>query len=133
MTMKELCSKFLILLHYVLYIIDEKPKIQWFLSCFPLMFKEQIEYDNQKTLEEAAKKENFCYDQNKKKRENMPTWKNKRTNNYDPKKKQSKFHKISGNNYRGYQANNCKNFKPKSSAIKEPSNVPNKNSPQKEF
>ena len=40
MTMKELCSKSFILLRYVSYIIDEQPKIQWFLSCFILMFKE---------------------------------------------------------------------------------------------
>ena len=68
MTMKELYSKFLSLLHYVPYIIDEKPKMQWFLSCFPIMFKEGIEYDNPKTLEEAMRKENLCYDQNKNKR-----------------------------------------------------------------
>ena len=68
MTMKELCSKFLSVLHYVLYIIDEKPKIQNFLSCFPIMFKERIEYDNPKKLEKVMRKENFCYDQNKNKR-----------------------------------------------------------------
>ena len=84
--MKELCSKFLSLHRYVLYIIDEKPKIQRFPSSFPLMFKERIEYDNPKTLEEAMRKENLCYDQNKNKRENVPAWKNKRTNNFDPKK-----------------------------------------------
>ena len=48
------------------------------------------------------RKENFCYNQNRNKRKNMPAWKNKRPTNYDPKKKQSKFHKNSGNNYRGY-------------------------------
>ena len=66
MTMKELCNKFLSLLCYVPYIIDEKPKIQCFLSCLPLMFKERIEYDNPIILEEAMRKEIFCYDQNKK-------------------------------------------------------------------
>ena len=70
MMMKELYSKFLSLLRYVLYIIDEKPKIQWFLSFFPSMFKEWIEYENMNTLEEAMRKENLCYDQNKNKREN---------------------------------------------------------------
>ena len=39
MTMKEICSKFPSLLHYVPYIIDEKLKIQCFLSCLPIMFK----------------------------------------------------------------------------------------------
>ena len=65
MIMKELCSKFLSLLRYIPYIIDEKTRIQRFLSCFPTMFKEQIEYDNPKMLEEVMRKENFCYNQNK--------------------------------------------------------------------
>ena len=62
MTMKELCSKFLRLIRYVPYIIDENPKIQQFFSFLPLMFKEQIEYDNPKKLEEAIRKANLCYD-----------------------------------------------------------------------
>ena len=45
------------LLRCVPYIIDEKSKIQQFLNCFPFMFKEQIEYDNPKMLEEAMRKE----------------------------------------------------------------------------
>ena len=85
--MKELCSKFLSLLRYVPYIIDDKPKIQWFLSSFPIMFKEQIEYDNPKMLEEGMRKENFCYDQNRNKRESIPSWKNQRPNNFDSKRK----------------------------------------------
>jgi len=58
MTMKELCSKFLSLLRYVPYLIDEKPKVQRFLSCLPLTFKDRIEYDNPKTLEEAMRRQN---------------------------------------------------------------------------
>ena len=54
--MKELCSKFLSLLRYVSYIIDEKPKILCFLSFLSLMFKDRIEYDHLKTLEEAIRK-----------------------------------------------------------------------------
>ena len=45
-------------------------------------------------LEEAIRKENFYYDQNKNKMENVPSWKNKRPNNFDPIKKQNKFHKT---------------------------------------
>ena len=41
MSMKELSSKFLSLLRYVPYIIDEKPKIQRFLSCMPNNFKQK--------------------------------------------------------------------------------------------
>ena len=51
------------------------------------MFKERIEYDNPKMLEEAIRKENLFYDQNKNKRENVPAWKNKRPNNFYPRKK----------------------------------------------
>ena len=67
MTMKDICSKFLSLLRYVPYIIDEKPKIHHFLSCLPIMFKEHIKYDNSKTLYEAMRKESLCYNRNKNK------------------------------------------------------------------
>ena len=71
MSMKELNSKFLNLLHYVPYIVDENPKVQRFLSCLPFHIKDRIEYDNPKTLAEAMQKANFCYEHNHK-RENMP-------------------------------------------------------------
>ena len=102
MTMKELCSKFLSLLRYVPYIFDENKKIQCFLSCLPLMFKKRIEYDNLKNLEEAMRKENLCYDQNKNKKENIPNWKLKDVTNLIRKKKNTKFYKNTRNNYRGY-------------------------------
>ena len=59
MSMKELSSKCLSLLRYVPYIIDEKPKIQRFLNCLPTSFKDRIEFDNPKTLEEAMRKDDF--------------------------------------------------------------------------
>ena len=86
MNMKELNSKFLRLLRYVPYIVDKKPKVQRFLSCLPFHIKDRIEYDNPKTLEEAMRKTNFCYEQNRKK-ENMPNWKTKRSNNFEQRKK----------------------------------------------
>ena len=57
--MKELISKFLSLLRYVPYIIDENPKIQRFLSCFPISFKDIIEFDNPKTLNRQWEKITF--------------------------------------------------------------------------
>ena len=48
MNMKELNSKFLSLLRYVLYIVDKKPKVQRFLSWLPFHIKDIIEYDNTK-------------------------------------------------------------------------------------
>ena len=47
------------------------------------------------------RKENVCNDQNKNKRESIPAWKNQRQNNFDPRENQNKFHKNTGNNYRG--------------------------------
>ena len=62
MTMKDLNNKFLSLLRYVPYLVDEKPKVQRFLSCLPYHIKNRIEYDNPKTLEEAMRKDNFCFE-----------------------------------------------------------------------
>ena len=86
MNMKELNSKFLSLLRYVPYIVDENPKVEWFLSCLPFHIKDKFEYDNPKSLEEAMRKANFCYEQNHKK-ESMTNWKAKRTNNFEQRKK----------------------------------------------
>ena len=68
MNMKELNSKFLSLLIYVPYIVDEKPKVQRFLSFLPSYIKDIIEYDNPKTLEEAMRKDNFYYEHNRKRK-----------------------------------------------------------------
>ena len=62
MSMKELSSKFLSLLRYVPYINDENPKIQMFLSCLPLSFKDRNEFQNAKTLEEVMRKANLYYE-----------------------------------------------------------------------
>ena len=57
-----------------------------------------IEYDNPKTLEEAMRKANFCYEHNPKK-ESMANWKAKKNNNqYDQKKKDFVPNKNSKNN-----------------------------------
>ena len=67
------------------------------------------------------RKENFCYDQNKNKRESVPIWKSKRRDKFYPRKKNNKFQKNTGNNYEGYQSNNYKNFKPQNYAVKRTS------------
>ena len=119
MTMKEICGKFLSLFCYLHYIIDEKTKIQCFLRCLPIMFKEWIMYDNPKALEKAMKKENLCYDQNKNKRENVPNWKTKRCDNFDQGMMNTKFYKNIGNKYKGYEGNNYKGFKPQNPVATE--------------
>ena len=78
--MKDLNKKFFSLLRYVPYLVDEKPKVQLFLSCLPYHIKDRIEYENPKTLEEAMRKANFYYEQNRKK-ESMANWKANKNNN----------------------------------------------------
>ena len=77
------------------------------------------------------RKTNFCYDQNKNKRESILAWKNQTKNNFYFRKKKNKFHKHTRNNSREYQGNNYKIFKPQDSTIKEPATVLNKNPAQK--
>ena len=105
MSMKELSSKFLSLLRYIPYIIDENPKIQRFLSCLPLSFKDIIEYDNPKTLEEAMRKANLCFEQGKNKREGVPKWKGKLTNNFEQRRKGFKSNRNFGNDSQNYSKN----------------------------
>ena len=86
--------------------MDENPKVQRFLSYLPFHIKYRIEYDNPKTLEEAMRKANFCYEQNRK-RENMPNWKAKRSNNFEHKKKGfTPNHNFGNNNGRNFPNNN---------------------------
>ena len=107
--MNELSSKILSLLWYGPYIIDKNPKIQRFLSCFPISFKDKIEFGNLKTLEEVIRKANFCYEQSKNKRDVIPNWKNKRTSNFEHIRKgfnpnkslRNNSWKFSKNNYQG--------------------------------
>ena len=93
--MKELSRKFISLLRYVPYIIDEKPKIQIFLSCMPISFKDRIEFDNSKNLEEAMRKDDFWYEQSKK-RESLPNSKTKKTSHFDQMRRGFKSNKSFG-------------------------------------
>ena len=127
MTMKDLNNKFLSLLRYVPYLVEEKPKVQRFLSCLPYHIKDRIEYDNPKTLEEAMRKANFCYEQNRKK-ESMANWKAKKNNNhYDQKKKEFVPNRNSKNN----KARNFRNKNFQGNKNNSPSNQ--NNSKGKEF
>jgi hypothetical protein len=51
------------LLKYVGFINDENVKIQRFLSGLPNFYKENIRYDEPKTLTEAIKKDKYLYEQ----------------------------------------------------------------------
>ena len=60
------------------------------------MFKERIEYDNPKNMEEEMIKENLCCDQNQNKRETIPNWKTKKREKFDQKRKILSFIRTLG-------------------------------------
>ena len=106
MNMKELNSKFLSLLRYAHYIMDEKPKLHQFVSFLPFHIKYRIEYDNKKNLEEAMRKVNFRYEHNHKK-ESMSNWKAKRSNIFEQRKKDFvPNHSFRNNNTRNFPNKN---------------------------
>ena len=90
MTMEEYANKFLELLRYVRYIRDNKVKIQRFLSGLPQAWKERIEFDELRTIEEAIKKAKYCYDQNKGTLDIHKAWKDKKKEKFDQRKKDFK-------------------------------------------
>ena len=85
--MEEYENKFLELLRYVRYIRDDKVKIQRFLSGISQAYKDRIEFDEPRTLEEAIRKAKYYYDQNKSKHDFYKTWKDKRNEKFEQMKK----------------------------------------------
>ena len=63
--MDEYVKKFLDLMRYVACINEEKIKIQRFLSGFPSFYKDQIQYDEPKTLDVEIEKPDHVYEQSK--------------------------------------------------------------------
>ena len=74
-------------MRYVRYIKDEKVKIQRFLSGFPQSYKDRIEFYEPRTLKEAIRKAKYCYEQSKGKPDYHKTWKDKKNENLDQRKK----------------------------------------------
>ena len=75
------------LLRYVRYIRDEKVKVQRFLSGLPQTYKDRIEFYEPRTLEEAIRKAKYCYEQSKVKPDYHKTWKDKKNEKSDQRKK----------------------------------------------
>ena len=75
MTMEDLINKFMDLLRFVPYIKEEKVKVQRFLSWLPQSYKDQIEFDNPKTLDEVLRKGILCFEQYKQKNDISKAWK----------------------------------------------------------
>ena len=66
---EEYMTKFLELLRYVLYLTDEKAKVQIFFSGFSLEFRDRIEEDEPRSLEEVIGKLKHYFEQSKHKKE----------------------------------------------------------------
>ena len=62
-------------------------KIQRFLSGLPQSYKDRIEFYEPKTLEEAIRKAQHCYEQSKGKPNYHKTWKDKKNEKLDQRKK----------------------------------------------
>jgi hypothetical protein len=87
MAMDDLINKFLDLLRFVTYIKEDKVKIQRFLSFLPQSYKEKIEFDNPKSLNEVFRKAQMCYDQYKQRSEIPKAWKDKKHDRLNQHKK----------------------------------------------
>ena len=85
--MEEYANMFLEILRYVRYIKYEKVKIQHFLIGLPRSYKDQIEFYEPRTLEEAIRKAKYCYEKSKNKPDYQKTWKNKMNEKLNQRKK----------------------------------------------
>ena len=65
LTIDEFVTKLTNLLRYVPYIREDKAKVQKFLNFFPVVYKERIEFDNPKTMDEVVRKARLCYNSSK--------------------------------------------------------------------
>ena len=64
-TMEYYANKFLDMLHYAMYIKDDKVKIQHFVSILPQPYKDQTEFNEPQTLYETIRKAKYFYDKKK--------------------------------------------------------------------
>ena len=85
--MEEYANKFLELLRYFWYIIDEKVKVQRFLSGLPQDYKDRIEFYEPRTLEESIRKDKYFYEQRKGKPDYHKAWKDKKNKKFDQRRK----------------------------------------------
>jgi hypothetical protein len=101
--MEEYVNKFLDLLRYVPYIKEEKEKAQRFISGLPKEYRNRIEFDKPKTLEDTIRKETYCHEQYRHRAESRGDWKQKNGSKF-----QNKGRKSSG--LRNYKKNHKMNF-----------------------
>jgi hypothetical protein len=105
MTMDEYERRFLELLKYVDFIKDEHVKIQRFLSGFPSIFSDKIQYGDPKTLDEAIRRAKCLYDQHRGRPNFHKSWEDKKKGNMEKMKKGNKP-PFFINNSQGYPTQN---------------------------
>eukprot|EP00253_Pinus_taeda_P005252 PITA_05252 len=70
----EYTSRFLELLRYVPYVTGEKVNIHRFISRLPVAFKDKIDFDEPRSLEEAIHKLRHCYEKSEHRSETKLDW-----------------------------------------------------------
>ena len=90
LTMDEFVTKFVNLQRYVPYLKEEKAKVYRFISCLPAAYKEKIDFEMPKTMDEAIIKANLFYHLFKQRSELTKSWKNKKNEKMDQRKKRFK-------------------------------------------
>ena len=85
--MDDLINKFLYLLRFVPYVKEEKVKMKRLLSSLPQSYKERIEFDNPKSLNEVFGKTQMFYDQYKQRSEILKAWKDKKQDRMNQRNK----------------------------------------------
>jgi hypothetical protein len=83
MTMEEYENKFAGLLKYVGFIKDEKVNVYRFLSGLPSFYKDNIQYDEPRTLTKTIRKDKYLYEQGKGRESMWKYWKDKKKEKYD--------------------------------------------------
>jgi hypothetical protein len=122
LTMEEYVNKFLDLLRYVPYIKAEKAKAQRFISGLPKEYRNRIEFDEPKTLEDTIRKATYCHEQYGHRAESRGDWKQKNGSRF-----QKKGSKSLG--FKNFKTNHRMNFPTRSVLQKNfPSGDENKNS-----
>ena len=87
LTMENFVTKFVNLQRYVPYLRDENDRFYRFIGYLPPTYKENIEFDIRKPMDEEIGKEKLCYDLFKQWSALTKNWKNKKNEKSDQRKK----------------------------------------------
>ena len=83
LTIDEFVTNFVNLQRYLPYIKNEKAKVYRFISCLPQSYKDKIEFDMPKTVDEGIKKVRLYYLQFKQRSKMRKNWQHKKRENME--------------------------------------------------